>query len=297
MRWACDCLNRTSTTGNPENKSPYEMWQGKTAVLQLLPFLKPGFCRRKRGHKLEPKAQQCYYLGPFMNHPHDAMRVLTKERIVVTTRNVTWRRIPAIQQRPLAFGRVERPQEDGDDGGALEFGIVPNCGDHGGRGTREQETASQLNAGARGVVRCEAELQPSGVDERERGADALTQESSSDVSVEGTSRVNTPDIVEPKSKSEEGSEDVNDVPVDVEVDDGVEVEADAPDDPPRTDDGPPSRRTRSRTTAANYNVGLTAPLDKKSVLEVSYALTGKVELDTAEDKVPYFPLSDIEPEP
>ena len=105
MRWACDCLNRTSTTANPENKSPYEMWHGKTAVLQLLPFLKPGFCRRKRGHKLEPKAQECYYLGPSMNHPHDAMRVLTKGRIVVTTRNVTWRRIPGIRQRPSLVRR------------------------------------------------------------------------------------------------------------------------------------------------------------------------------------------------
>ncbi len=33
------------------------------------------------------------------------------------------------------------------------------------------------------------------------------------------------------------------------------------------------------------------------MFEVSYALTGKVELDTVEDKVPYVPLSDIEPEP
>ena len=93
MRWACDCLNRTATTANPQSKSPYEMWFDKPADLKLLPFLKPGFCRQRRLHKLEPKAQECYYLGPPMNHPHDAMRVLTKGRIVVTTRNVAWRRI------------------------------------------------------------------------------------------------------------------------------------------------------------------------------------------------------------
>ena len=27
--WACDALNRTATTANPSNKSPYEMWYGK----------------------------------------------------------------------------------------------------------------------------------------------------------------------------------------------------------------------------------------------------------------------------
>ena len=26
--WACDALNRTATTVNPANKSPYEMWYG-----------------------------------------------------------------------------------------------------------------------------------------------------------------------------------------------------------------------------------------------------------------------------
>ena len=38
-------------------------------------------------------------------------------------------------------------------------------------------------------------------------------------------------------------------------------------------------------------------IDEKSVFEVSYALAGKVALDSLEDKVPYVPLSDIEPEP
>ena len=93
MRWACDCLNRTATTANPDNKSPYEMWYGKPSPLKLLPFLKPGFCRQKRVNKLQPKARECFYLGPPINYPHDAMRVLTKGRSVVTTRNVTWRRV------------------------------------------------------------------------------------------------------------------------------------------------------------------------------------------------------------
>ena len=26
--WACDALNRTATSANPTNKSPYEMWSG-----------------------------------------------------------------------------------------------------------------------------------------------------------------------------------------------------------------------------------------------------------------------------
>ena len=37
--WACDALNRTATTANPESKSPYEMWYGRPPPVVLLPFL------------------------------------------------------------------------------------------------------------------------------------------------------------------------------------------------------------------------------------------------------------------
>lgn len=35
MHWACEVLNRTSTTVNPESKSPYEMWNGSPARVTI----------------------------------------------------------------------------------------------------------------------------------------------------------------------------------------------------------------------------------------------------------------------
>ena len=51
--WACDALNRTATTANPESKSPYEMWYGRPPPVVLLPFLKPGYCKVKRENLLK----------------------------------------------------------------------------------------------------------------------------------------------------------------------------------------------------------------------------------------------------
>ena len=93
-RWACDSINRTASSANPDWKSPHEMWHGTTASLKLMPFLKPGFCKVRRANKSENKAQECFYLGPPSDCPADAMRMFTRHRYVITLRNVTWRRSP-----------------------------------------------------------------------------------------------------------------------------------------------------------------------------------------------------------
>ena len=93
--WACHALNCTATTANPGDKSPYEMWYGSPPPRGAVwPFLKPAVCRVKRANKSLPKAQDCYYVGPGVNHPRDCMRVLTANRSILTTRNVTWRHVP-----------------------------------------------------------------------------------------------------------------------------------------------------------------------------------------------------------
>ena len=46
--WACNALNRTATSADPANNSPYEMWYGNPLPVVLLPFLKPGYCNLKR---------------------------------------------------------------------------------------------------------------------------------------------------------------------------------------------------------------------------------------------------------
>ena len=49
---------------------------------------------RKASQQVTAKAQDCYYVGPGVNHPRDCMRVLTANRSILTTRNVTWRHVP-----------------------------------------------------------------------------------------------------------------------------------------------------------------------------------------------------------
>ena len=112
--WACDAMNRTATSANPERKSPHELWHGTVAPLRLLPFLKPGFYHHQRVQKHLPKALPCFYLGPARNHPRDAMRVLSaRTHSVVITRDVTWLAV-------LPSGEVVLPQGLLDDEVAAE---------------------------------------------------------------------------------------------------------------------------------------------------------------------------------
>ena len=99
--WVCHALNCTAATANPGEKSPYEMWYGSPPPRGAVwPFLKPAVCRVKRANKSLPKAQDCYNVGSGVNHPRDCMRVLTANRSILTTRNVTWRHVPLSPPRP-----------------------------------------------------------------------------------------------------------------------------------------------------------------------------------------------------
>ena len=77
------------------------MWYGSpTLAGDVWSFLKPVIYRVKRENKLQPKAQDCYYVGSSVNHPHDCMRVLTTHRTILTTRNVTWQHVPPAPPAP-----------------------------------------------------------------------------------------------------------------------------------------------------------------------------------------------------
>ena len=97
--WACHALNSTATTSNSRCMTPYEMWYGKVP-LSPFPFLKPGFVKRKRGNKLEPKAVSCFYIGPFPNRPRDCMRVMLRSGAMIDSRHVTWACIPSLTSVP-----------------------------------------------------------------------------------------------------------------------------------------------------------------------------------------------------
>ena len=101
MSWACNAPNRTATKANPGNKSPHEMCYGSPPLAgEVCPFLKPAIYRVKIANKSQPKAQDCYHIGPSVNHPRDCMRVLTTHRTILPTRNVTWQHVPLAPPAP-----------------------------------------------------------------------------------------------------------------------------------------------------------------------------------------------------
>ena len=103
MLWACDSLNRTATTSNPDRKTPHEMFYGTIGKVRMIPFLKPAFYRPGKDQpKDQPRAIPCFYMGPGLDRMHDSMRVLTPNKTVITTRHVTWRapRSPMVISSP-----------------------------------------------------------------------------------------------------------------------------------------------------------------------------------------------------
>ena len=98
--WTCHALNSTATTSNPRCMTPYEIWYGKVPSCTFT-FLKPGFVKRRRGNKLEPKAVPCFYIGPSPNHPRDSMRVMLRSGAMIYSRHVTWARIPSLTPVPV----------------------------------------------------------------------------------------------------------------------------------------------------------------------------------------------------
>ena len=112
--WACHALNCTATTANPGNKTPHKMWHGSPPENNLLPFLKPGFCRVRRTDKLQRKAQRCWYLGPAPGYPRDAVRVMTESGRTIATRHVTWAYVPPTPP-PVTQQAIPAPNGARDD--------------------------------------------------------------------------------------------------------------------------------------------------------------------------------------
>lgn len=98
---ACHQLNCSASSANPERKSPFEMFHGRPPPIEATqPFLKPAVFRKRRKNKSQPKAQKGWYLGPAHNHPRDCVRMLTEDGRVITTRDFTWRHVPAAPPAP-----------------------------------------------------------------------------------------------------------------------------------------------------------------------------------------------------
>ncbi|CAB1120053.1 unnamed protein product [Ectocarpus sp. CCAP 1310/34] len=115
MHWACEAMNHTACSANPDSKSPYEMWYGEPRPARPYPFLKPAYCRWQRPSKLLPKGESCFYVGPSRDHPRDCHRVLTRAGTIQETRDVTWEVLPS-QLPPLQPSLpIEVAEEGGED--------------------------------------------------------------------------------------------------------------------------------------------------------------------------------------
>ena len=118
MHWACEALNHTACSANPDSKSPYDMWYGEPRPARPCPFLKPAYCRWQRPSKLLPKGESCFYVGPSRDHPRDCHRVLTRAGTIQETRDVTWEALPSQlppPQPPLPIEIAEEGREESDD--------------------------------------------------------------------------------------------------------------------------------------------------------------------------------------
>ena len=113
--WTCDALNRTATSANPENKSPYDMWYGNPPTVVIIPFLKPGYCKVKRENKSQAKAQEWFYLGTAPNYPRDSVQVLTRHHTVLVTRHTTWQRASPAPPVPAQMHDSLSTEEEGSE--------------------------------------------------------------------------------------------------------------------------------------------------------------------------------------
>ena len=85
---------------------------------------------KARTNKMDPKAKECFYLGPARNHPSESKRVLVRTGKVIITRNVTWAHVPlsrplAVRLTPLVKGKGcghGKNREASSFGGETELG-------------------------------------------------------------------------------------------------------------------------------------------------------------------------------
>ena len=85
---------------------------------------------------MDPKAKECFYPGPSINHPNESKRVLVRTGKVIITRNVAWAHVPL--SRPPTARSTPSVEEVGCDRGrnrqASSFG--------GGTESRDDESES-----------------------------------------------------------------------------------------------------------------------------------------------------------
>ena len=143
---ASEPRNRTGPIPNRDIMSPHDMWYGETAFSSPHPFLRRGYCSRKRPSKSFPRRESGFSLGPGTDNPQDKLRVLTPASKVIGTTHVT-REPPCDMEMPtVQLQQSVSPQLAGaqQPGGTSEPGVTPELGE-----TPEPAGLDDFNSGPR----------------------------------------------------------------------------------------------------------------------------------------------------
>ena len=112
--FACDVTNTSVTASKVEEKSPYELWLGKTPIPNhLRPFGAVGYARRSvREHEMALRGDECVFMGIPRNFLNDTVSLLlVKTGKIVERQDVQW---------------ITRPDKTGSMGvGDEDLGVKP----------------------------------------------------------------------------------------------------------------------------------------------------------------------------
>ena len=108
-------------------------------------------------NKMDPKARECFYLGPAKNHPRESKRVFVHTGKVIITRNVTWAHVRSgrfliTRSKPSVVGEGDESGQDreassansesaSEDGGSVSEGTGSEVE------TPEAEAAAPITSG------------------------------------------------------------------------------------------------------------------------------------------------------
>ena len=294
MHWACEALNHTACTANPNNKSPNEMWFGTASPARPYPFLKPAYCRWNRPSKLLPKAESCFYLGPPRDHPRDSLRVLTRGGDVIETRDVTWEAMPSQTVLP----RKTRSQEEltGAGGGKeISDGEPAEVWPLGGRGIPHVRLPPPAENDDGQLAEVKASATPP-VEEAEEAAESASESESSppDASSHNSHPEPPDDVDDDSASSSDGAtSDCDGMPMKYRrAMRQLETYMTGPHDDEERREG--RTRAQNRALSQQQATGLLSVLGSITGNDVIHALIATLE---EQSEVPLGPVQDAGPEP
>ncbi|CAB1115264.1 unnamed protein product [Ectocarpus sp. CCAP 1310/34] len=131
MKGGLTLTTKAGGGANPTDLNEYHLAHGHAHEIAVF--------KSRRKAKSQPKGEQGWYLGPAHNHRRDCVRMLTEAGTVITTRDFTWRHVPAASPAPPQL----LPLADDEEGGEGESRA--DASRQGWRGERDSESESDLD--------------------------------------------------------------------------------------------------------------------------------------------------------